>query len=1553
MSKSATIFPSSKTDLPKQITINLIEVDQIIQFAADTQGIHLSVTQQADIKNALTTHESLSNLNEMIIQFIDINNNLNALPGLNNKQMHKLKELMSIRKKFKETYTDKEGVDLQQFESFIENEKSITPFNQAVQWWLVNTQSLRKQKVWDGISKQTVVLSNERGATEKDISNKLKELDTLKNEWNKHQLFSGLSSEDLLYFYKNYVIVLATCINNEIKAKRKYPAIIHDYLKNIATQLDDIKRQIIHSMLQRLKCAEFYVDIFCDDLLAYICDKIDSKSNMEIQKNLVKPKLRHSLTADLINEFITTISSYCENNPNEKEIASGFSDLSMCSAPKSWITENSSKTKILIKNHVITFFAFAFPNLMLKVTAQQDLAINILNTRNIEEKSFILNHLSHLIEVCTNEHVHLLSKKPFELNNSISKFITDSEKQYHTLLNELNVRINYEIQNKLNEIIDDIFANKAVDFNKVNNIVFQINNARMFNQKYLNNNYFATGDFILFLANRIANLINTNHQITKSHCENLLKLMRAFHSQINSEQIKQLYTLFENLPTVIDKLKDVTGSLQLHYLINHLETPFLRGHQLSTPLERHKQIALTYDEKWESFKIGNNSTDNKINIIIAYLKNVSLKLVKIATNIDLDNFDHTQGCTLCVELKNYIDIDNISVEQKAEATSIRKNYEIAILEKINNSLEIKNYLFDDTSKQVNLEKLSTLLKRIKQFFTDEPSKKAMLDSLIKACSALLKAYVLDAVEKEYTPNFDYMCQLNQLLEANIVCNLCHDESVKKTLKAYISTYDGTKTHLSQVLTGLNPDDNECEKLLVSYAKKRLDYIHTSQDITTEDYYFFAHFSLYQTEIADLFAAAKKSAHNNIQSLVVNMNALWDAKQARYLELFGDKNEIMVYRLKRVLEMMNIEHPKDDNKTNVMFAELMATINNTYLFDHRIIDNHVIITNNISLHDYLNDAIQKRDWSLLLEYVIKQCGTLNQRQQLHTNLSLRYLDRIADFRQSWLDKQIKHNVDLNAPDNDYSAAMNQDLSQLFFIEFLGESNTQKILEKIEPLLKELIIAGKSNAVELAKNEYERLVKIALCLTPLKSFYLSFSKDEESKEFFQHIEEFGKKLKLRHELFSIVKKHSILFDVINDDVSLQNLLSAFKDAMNEFNNNGTLCENNIDHFIEFCNLELLTKIESALNSSNSKLSFTTLQTLVNFSADLTSNSFKQHILNAHIVHIENNPHWLSLINHIDDKETLEKLSSVTADDPAQAFSHFLQYGKRLHHIQHLTKHLLKDTMLADAKIKIKNDESILARLHSDTTSSKRLIKLWMICATKLQDDALKSASQLCFLTFVLKFLTQITDEILRRSEHKPSILLTFIPNLDLLINIKSNITSIDNSKSKLSPRSLWANASAIDVAMQPLLRLRNKAITMRSMYITEDYLSRKLNKDKMKQFKSACNDPVFTDEKKIKSELDIKNKFDIKKIRNAQKLYQKLKDIMANNASMLSMIPLLQEMIDDASKHPELAKAKTYNTFLREMQMLFTKNSVVMNDKEYSIPTNKKIQSSQESSTIRRH
>lgn len=1546
----------SSTSIP-QTTLNEVNAEEVMRFMWQEKKIKLTDIQIAEIKTAFATNSDTKKLASIVADFIKSKANFQPLVGLTKNEVETLKEFLNIRNKFKDI--DKNEMEKAKYDALISNEKNILPLNQIVNWWTTNLDALTKTQVWEEMAKLTIAAVREQVEMgETDIKSQLNKLNIIKHEWIHHHEFAGYSSEHLLQFYRDYVLVLEDYLAQELKTKRQHPEIIYLYIEELLSQTQTIKKKVILSMLHRLECADYYGDFLCDDLLRYTCDIINERCNINIQPDGkgVKPKKRRSLTPELIDTFIEIIEKFCKAFPHKEiELFEQLNQISFCKRPAPWLSGNGSDNhsiKLAVSSHLLNYFYHHFPKLLGAIGKDAEIVTTILESDTLSDESFVINKLYNLLQLAKQDHVKHLSKRADELSNNASKIICSHEKKFDASLEEISMRLGVNIENALDSILNNVFADKEIEFDAIIQVASNTDRARLFNKYYLKNDFYAPGDIILALAHRIMRELVNKGKLDPKSCHNMLRLMMSFYSQIRSAQIDQFREIFQKLPLTTERIKEAKRAEQLHCLVNQLEIPFLSEDHITTATNRHKHIAQMLDEKWIDINSPiepNNDIQRKINLMIEYLENVLIKLVQPSRCVNLDNFDSTQDCILCTKLNNHIRQKHATPIQVKLTGKIKNEYEALLSSILNDHLSIKSHLLLNATNQIDTKKLFLLRKKVEAFFSDANHKKNLIHSINKSCFSLLKTYIIECIQQDKKPDINQIHEINEILETNLCHQLCHDDGIKKLLAGYISSYDGTTSHLSLLLTELVPPNAECEALIVKYAQKRLEYLKTG-DVDPDDYRFFSHYTSIP-EVAILVEKTKIKLRENISTAIIDPTAKWDGNIAAMIEFFGEDHEVNAYRVKFLVEIINTDKGRSSQieiKIN-HFTHFLSRVNKARLFDGKIADIKTPIAGNITLDKYFDILVKNKEWSLLTEKIIKHCGSRAQQNELHFLLLSTHLDHRNNFSGTWLGSQINTLANHKSDNNDFGSSLMSDMTKLFYQELLGDNHIKQILEKVDLLLKELqqnTTDDKQRAPD--KKRYEEELNIIRCIKPLQAFHAVFSSNSALKAFFIDIDEIEKKLLLHHELIHTINRNSFLLDVSDKNIILHNLILTFTKAIKSCEEKDILSEKNIGQFIQFCDREILEKIQSALNQPNYTADFKTLHTLANLLIPLSSDSFKHMLLLAHQNEINENPLWLSLVNHIDERKFILQLEeSLNGRPPSVEFDAVLQFAKKLSSLKHSTHHLIKQHFFRDNKIggsKLNKPEHSLVPAN---LPNKQILKTWQACVVKLCDNELCESAKPRYVNFLIKFVTKVSNEILLRSHKDKTLLSGFIKQLEYLPQLKKSLAGVlsSNLNSPAAHRAsgLWPALSEFDASFKPLQTISEQAYALQLLQLTEDYIESKVPAPKLSVFKEACNDTNIDRAKKIKSLLKIKDDGKAIRLINAHTLLIKLQEIVTNKHSLQSFNTLLQIIVKEANENTTIAKSKGYTKFLQTLRSLALNNPAARNDKDYSLLLDKKIQS----------
>lgn len=1526
---------STYLDAPE---INPLDLEHICSWFEATQEKMLTDAEKAQIRKSLTEEETLEVLAELISHFITLKNSFNSMAGLTNEQIDKLKSLINVRKEFKQA-REKERLKMSAYERFLENEKKILPLEQIIKWWSNNSDSLRKQSVWNDIANLIPNNSHQQEMQKKLI--------LIKQQWARQHVFACYSSHNLMTFYKEYLCVLEKSLAERLQTKKTWPTVVCEYIKFILIQVRTLKKQAVYSMLTRLNCVEYYKSMTCDDLLLYTCQKIESECSVIVLQSDKSQDPRQGMTPELIAEYCTMIQSYCDNTPDSTDLCKEFNNLKMRT------TSNSLANGL---HPAVTYFLNVFDEIYETALRESNAAKTILNAKLQHDNRSNLSKLKELIDNISSISTQVAGTGMSKTYKDAMNFIGESKRKYRDHITNISISMSSIVRSKLEELIDDILNLKNVSDDQIHTVLNQIENARQFYKTHLNQDYFAQGDIILSLATKLRNMLARNQDISLAHCQAMLKFILSSHTFIRSEQIGQYRELFKKLPETIKKIKDAHQNQILHFLVHTIEIPLLNGDQINQSLQRHKHIAKLENESWEE----NQSDNSHINLHLTYVRNVCLNMLKTCPLITLENFDTNIDCHMLESITDEIYIDSLHDEYHSinsrshqnELAMIKSKIQESILKKINDSFILKSYLYDENNHTIDIEKLKSFTTRVEKFFANPTHKKMIKDTLSASCLDLMKNYFLSIIENKKEINLGYVNQIREFMGETLFAHICEDNAIRSTLKGFVQTYNGTDSTLSQLFIHITPQSHlcDCEKLIHTYAAKRMEYIVASSEmtITTDDYDFFYHY-IKLPFFTDLLSKNATKFQAKISDIIKNSATAWNEKSARLIELFADEQSVYNYRTKRLFEIIN---QKLDKNARTHF---FATIN-----PHRPGNNKIIPDQfETPLRKTIDSITDKGDWSLLNEEITMKVGTREQLQRLHFNHISKSINNISPLTEEWFTTRINQTSRMAGSDYQYFTLDNE-INKLFFIEFLGEHYTSLTCQKLDQLIAKIAAADlQLNNNQLSGDDHANLIRIIATIKPFASLYSSCGTIPHHKEIIQRLADIEKKISLHFDLNVIIRQHTKVMSVAKDHPTLHNLILSLIKAVREIENTHILSETNIDQYVAFCDTEILSNIKNVLNQQQLKLDYSSLSILSNLVHYLTSEQLKVLLMNAHKNDAAENPLWLSLINHIGDESIINDINTAAKSPDciyqiSPIFQNTINFAKHLSAIKHQTNHMIKLAILNEASIveSLLDGKRISDFLFSDKPSDTQLLTLWSVCAAKLKSGQLHETANLSYAYFLISFLTKISNAILDRSKTKPELLQKFADTLNQVPEIRATLKNIFDSRHpyKNSGRhsSIWAETLDSTLLLTPINTITDTSCARQLLYIIEKYAAKKLHKDKIDSYKLFCNDPFFKDQAttddfkhlKIKLSFDINDDTNATKILNSIKLYQHIHSVDEGKSQIESLNDLLTKLQNDLKTNTKLSHSKSYITLLKEIQSMLATYIASKNDNEFASKQNKK-------------
>lgn len=1506
--------------------VHHLDISHINAWAKKVKHLSLSSEQLANIQKELDT-SAATRLANLLSQFINFTVNADPLVGLTRSEIEQLTKLLEERKQLKGQF-EKVELSRAEYEHLIANEKKIFPLDLTINWWSKNLALLKKDEIWQQIAAKTIKVSKEHGVPEKECLRMLSQLDNLKLDWMNQYYVAGYLSDYLLDFYNNHLSTMENNILAELEKKKKYSPLVSEYLSYLLSQLNDLKKQIIYSMIYRLQSAEHHQDIECDDVLAHLMENIEKQCSIEISGAGKKPALRRSLSPDLVHQFINAISAYCKNYMPSEHMLLTLEKLKLRHTPDEWkLAAITKETELLNNDPVILYAEYTIPGLLVTIQSDEAIAESILFKNALADVTHPINKTKKLIDTVAKRHLRLtnksihLSENPAAL--SFQRYAKKWDEQLSAIKTKIEALLNAEIQKCL------ISQSNTPD--AITNLAIVIKNANQFNKQFFNEDYLPTSDVVLAIAKYLDGLLQKGFTLHPNQANHFRKIITTIHP-LSGLQLDYMITLFENLPKDLTKIQNIESKHLLAFITHHIEAPLLSLSDIKAPLARHKHIAQRQRRNWKDMSENNiyDERRDEFATLISYIKNVSQELIAIDKTIDLTNFDFAFRPEISFA------ISPAYTRQLDQMKQAKEIIETAIAEKIDRSLEIRDFLTD--GQQIDLIKLPELLGKINNFFTLSSNKEKLLNAICQACTHLLKNQIIDAVQNNAVIDLNYILNLNQALGYNILKLACKDTTIRDILTKYIKTCDGSQSNLSIFFVEIHDEENNQEKesLILSYAQKRLSFINTSYDVRPEDYYFFNHFRD-KAFFKPLFEKFAQNAGLKIKK-ALNEIGVWDKGYAGLIELFGTTIEAQAYRAKRLLELA--ESPSEFNNTRDL-NQFLFQLNPAHHVEGNIIDLKLTIKNALSVEKLIENIIMNTSWSLSLEHIIQSLNKPFLTQLLHTQLLKSMLLTTTDISQNWLALTIASQTKYFNDVNKISKSIWDQLNKDFYTHFFGEKNTQELCYILENIYLFLINTEK-NLDENAKISSLHFQATCNQIKYAKLFsmlYLLFGENNEMKQFINRLDEFEKKFRLQYELNTIFAENHPALSTTSSNVELKNLILSIVKAEKQLETDGVADTESVHHYLQFCNKEILEKIRTLLANNSRKLKFDALSDLTNLLFHLSCDEIKLLLINAHKPEISSNPFWLSIINHYHNEKNLADIVKLMPNQPTSKMKRLFSFSHNLTNLNKQMHALLKKSILEEAGIIINTtNEGIKMRtlLTEENINDKTLMKLWLNYHDKIAKLQESPSTQKNYLAYGIKLLSRISDELLVRAQKRPEV------NKEL-IEMTQRPKVAPNKKPMMTKdrSSFWARPAEQLELSAHVKSIHDKSIIISLMHVVTKYVNHKMQKD-ISFFEEACQTRQYLEASLSKEDSisDIIKRTSCArptaiKFLNCIHLYQKLSAILSDKERFQTIREfinqLISELVNDQINTPKYSKF--LKGLLESMNSLVVIAKSAKNDKDF--------------------
>lgn len=1447
-------FTSSLSSIRENPTTS---ADHTIQISAPEHAIQTAIHNGTIIKKQVDA------------LLIALNKYMNPNPGLTAAQAIDFQKLKAKRKKLKEMRQHQEHSFL--IDKLItRTTKKITPLKQTLFFWARGLHQLNDADFWAALD-------------EKHDNARLKlKLHELKKLWQSQQNFSRFSTQDLLDFYLKHLQPLRRTVLNELNLKKnqpKTPSAIN-YLKTLNLAINKLRSQLIDAILVRLLCVEYYNDICCDDIVCYFLDRIFELTTAPMIEH--QGIMRRDLNPDIIDSLVTTLEKYYAHEEYFKNLL-----------PKLTVS-NIFWTHIgPIYNPVIVFFNNIFHQLIDELLQNDHYLLNqfannilegINNHPQLIKMRSLLAYMQSFCDKNQTTSCHSALKKTFEIQL----------KNYTSTLEY----INESIEKKLYELIKSLLHNlNNVDIKKHawEKFANKLKNIKQFHREYFKINYYANNDWLFILSIYLFDLIKNKQQIGSIFCKNVVKLYRVMHPVLTKRQITVLKNHFKELAAFANKLQNEESEICLYSITHYLELPLLNHRTLLSALKRHDAIDKLLSSENISIKEDFLFTDH-LHALTLYIKNVLLKISSEMSYINLDYFD-MNGLFLIEESQRR------TLEKRASSTELKEipfsrlkeNLEKQLSYRLNNPIFFSNYLF--IGHKIDLNKLANLRKRIENFFKNKQYKSFILDTLHSSVKSLIEKYCLAKLRTHQCINISYITSVNEILNINILEQFENHAEFERLMTALVKSDDIPTAILTFLLINAFSKDHQ---LVSAYAKNRFTLIEKSKSATPDDYIFFAHCA----KVASIANSmnVEKGKYTAIIYKHVNADLPWQAGFACLVELFGTEKLIHAYRLKGLRWLLTLVTDEISVLEGTQhFKTFMSTIN------HEKISKTTISTvaKNKSLTTEINKCIQKSKWSPLIENILREFGSLEQTQFLHTKLLSEVIESKINFSDTWLGQILKDKIgfDLNN-------------KQAFYLHFFGAKNIKVICHLLEQSVKELIVIDQN--INIRDNEainYKDILNQSLGIQHLVDFYKTNGRDQSTLHFLKSIQNFIHKIYSYQKLCINLNCNADLIKISELSPKFHNTIVSIILHLDELKNFIDPTQDEVESYLNKLK-GVFRELEDCLQKLNVVLNFMVVAILYNL-LFCFSDKLKSLLANKYKYEFNKNPHWSTLINYFDDQKYIQRidnlsLSLTTHQIFTAEFQSVLDFAHRFNAVKIKIQDCMKQSLLYEADIHIQRLETNWPNI----IKGKKLLLLWKICVRKLRQKQLPSEFKHEYVQFLLDFIRFITDAILQRAQtSSPDLVEKLISLFAHLDQVKTTISACSSyiSDSRRSARlsHLFTNINPKPLDVNCLYALMNKTFALSFILKITQFLEQ-LEMKQSSQTKSfsphTSSSIAFYQSNDNLNNLQLNPLTDILAI---------LKRLYSGQDTQKEALEKIEKIYLDATKSLGLTENKTYFKFLKKL------------------------------------
>lgn len=932
----------------------------IFDYINNYKKLNLTDSARNEIERSFGRYDELQRLADLMTEINLVAKGYEQLGGLTEQQKELMSQLIAEEQSYHERYDARKATH-RDYKKYIADQQTLSRLRQTLEWWKLNNEEIQSDTFWESLNVATKKISKNNHESSRKARKRLHKILDIKEDYEKYQPYMLYTAENLIAFYNDHLLPLETIILSIQKKRRQLPVMISEYLGYLLNQLQEQKKLIIYSAIFRLKAAEYFNDVGCDDLMSYTSNRIYSYANVYINRSGNIPSRRRSLNPEKLNQLVDMIRGYQRSNNICEEINSKSNELPFLIFPVEFSsTLATEKDKKVLSNPSILYLLNSFEHIINKI----DTCDHISDIINYDpEKPTLLDKLDLAIKHAEQELIEIAPSVEDVTANKVKAKISE----YHKKLNDRKERINIDTINQCQQQIDElmiiIFSNESIALHDISDRINLVTNINRHVNKLSGTVFSAGTDIRLVLATKIAKTVNGGHALTENNIHNIIKLLDELTNHDQKRLTLRTHKLLSGIDRFIKPSAEYREAELLHLILNMMEIPFDSENELNISLARHEHISRIYNET-------NTLPHSQDNLTLSYIKSVYLRIINLSPVINPNEFDNNEIIDM---------IRGISTEIGSQSLEeIQEQIEQHTLKRLNIPTILYDYLFNNAQNPLNHQKLGTLLTRIDAFFTKKEYGQKLRDTINNVVFTLLKKHLIDVITQQAFLNPDQFTMQTATQTKEMLNRLKNDTDIQNAIINVIKRSDGTSSSLLSLFILLEPLTDNLRPFAEQYQNQRLQVACTLGHVSRSD---FLYFSQHKPK------THYKNIKTTIDAILNDNTTNWNPANASFIETFGNEKDVVHYRTKgvqqfiRQIEAGDIPTDSEAQYSTFMNSAWRVTNANNYLLDPK-----TKLSDGKSISQHIDIILSSNTWNPFIDKFTQSLGTPDQLQKLRQLLN---------------------------------------------------------------------------------------------------------------------------------------------------------------------------------------------------------------------------------------------------------------------------------------------------------------------------------------------------------------------------------------------------------------------------------------------------------------------------------------------------------------------------------------------------------------------------------------